>query len=115
MKTTVLENRNILLEEIYNPITLRTNNNEEISICMRDSGFEFVYEGKHYSAQKGIIEELNYESKSVSIDFDKMENITLSEEGDRVRIKIKALGETSIPTNNFFNGVNELKNKIEKK
>lgn len=26
-----------------------------MGICMRDSGFEFTYEGLWYSAQKGII------------------------------------------------------------
>lgn len=62
MKTTVLENRNIQLEEVYNPIVLKTNDNEELSICMRDSGFEFVYEGKNYSAKEGEIKEVKSES-----------------------------------------------------
>lgn len=109
MKITVLENKNMLLEQIYNPVTLKTNSNEEITICMRDSGFEFDYEGKKYSAQKGIIEEVN--SNFISIDFGERENITLLEDGDNVRIKIKGLGETRIPSHKLASGINTLLNR----
>jgi hypothetical protein len=30
---------------------------------MRDSGFEFTYEDKKYSAQKGVIEEIKIKEK----------------------------------------------------
>lgn len=30
-----------------------------MSICMRDTGFEFTYQGKKYLAQTGHIEELS--------------------------------------------------------
>lgn len=31
---------------------------------MRDSGFEFIYESQKYSAQKGIIQEVNIKTDS---------------------------------------------------
>ena len=58
MKISVDENRNILLEEVYNPVVLKTQDGEKLSICMRDSGFEFAYEGLSYSAQRGRIIEM---------------------------------------------------------
>jgi hypothetical protein len=48
----------------------------------------------------------------VSIDFYAMENLLLEQKSqDTIRIKIKALGEFTIPKDKFFNGVDELKNK----
>ena len=55
MKMTVNEDDNIQLEEVYNPVILKTGSNEKMTICMRDSGFEFEYEGKSYSAKEGVI------------------------------------------------------------
>ena len=55
MKISVDENRNILLEEVFNSIVLKTRDGEEMAICMRDSGFEFKYQGEWYYAQQGII------------------------------------------------------------
>lgn len=48
----------IILEKVYNGITLRTDDGEKLSICMRDSGFEFDYEGKSYRAMEGVLEEV---------------------------------------------------------
>ena len=45
MKVLASEHGELILEEIYNPIILRTNSGEELSICMRDSGFEAKYYG----------------------------------------------------------------------
>ena len=58
MKIEVDDFGDIVLTEVYNTVHLITSENEQISICMRDSGFEFWYEGKKYSAQKGEIKEL---------------------------------------------------------
>ena len=44
-----------------------TNNGETLVITMRDSGFEFTYEGKKYEAKKGIIEQI--ENEQETIDF----------------------------------------------
>ena len=44
MKIEVDENRNILLKEVYNPVVFETADGEKLSVSMRDSGFECVYE-----------------------------------------------------------------------
>ena len=56
MKITVNQNKEIQLEEVYNSIVLKTKNDEEIAICMRDSGFEFRYQDNWYSAKEGTLE-----------------------------------------------------------
>jgi len=55
MKISVGEKNNILLEEVFNSINLKTPDGEEMWICMRDSGFEFKYNGKLYFAKDGTI------------------------------------------------------------
>ena len=59
MKIEVDENREIVLKEVYTGVGLESNDKEFFGICMRDSGFEFTYEGQSYSAQKGIIKKLS--------------------------------------------------------
>ena len=56
MKISVNQDDSFQLEEIYLPITLLTNNKEEMTITMRDSGFEFKYQGDWYSAKNGTLE-----------------------------------------------------------
>lgn len=58
MKLEVDENGGIILKEVYIGVGLETISNEFLWIRMRDSGFEFVYQGKAYSAQKGVIKEV---------------------------------------------------------
>ncbi len=55
METTVNEDGIIVLSKVYVGIVLETEDKETMSICMRDSGFEFTYMGTKYSAQKGEI------------------------------------------------------------
>ena len=55
MKLTTNEEGAIQLEEVFNGITLKTPHDEVMGICMRDTGFEFSYQGKWYSAQQGVI------------------------------------------------------------
>ena len=56
MKVTVLEDFTIQLEEVFNSIVLKTEDGEEMTICMRDSGFEFKYQGEWYFAKEGYVE-----------------------------------------------------------
>lgn len=51
MKLTV--EGQFVLEEVFSGITLKSTSGEELSICMRDSGFEFNYEGSWYEAKGG--------------------------------------------------------------
>lgn len=55
MKTTINKKGLIELSEIYNPIELKCNSGERMIITMRDSGFEFTYEGDIYHAKQGLI------------------------------------------------------------
>mgnify|MGYP000194553822 CR=1 FL=1 len=63
----VIVNYDLILKEIYSGIGLETNDKEFLGICMRDSGFEFTYEGENYSAQKGIIKKLGGNSEGLTI------------------------------------------------
>lgn len=55
MKLNVNEDRNIELREVFLPLVLITADGEQLSIYMRDSGFEFKYQGKWYSAKGGKV------------------------------------------------------------
>ena len=59
MKITVNENREIILKEVYSGVGLETRDGEFMGICMRDSGFEFNYNGTWYSAQNGKIKKMS--------------------------------------------------------
>ena len=56
MKVTTNEHGIIQLEEVFNGIILKTRDVEIMNICMRDSGFEFNYQGKWYFAKEGFVE-----------------------------------------------------------
>jgi len=64
MKISVDSGHGILLEEVYNGVGFKTKDGEHMGICMRDSGFEFKYEGSWYSAQKGVIKKMEMPQKS---------------------------------------------------
>lgn len=55
MNTTVTEEQLIQLEKVFNPIKLKTLSGEIMYICMRDSGFEFTYQGEKYYAKEGVV------------------------------------------------------------
>lgn len=60
MKINATDKGEILLTEVYSGVLLRTNDGETMGICMRDSGFEFNYNGDWYSAQKGVVTKMDY-------------------------------------------------------
>jgi hypothetical protein len=53
MKVTVNENREIIIKELYLAIGLESDSGDQLSICMRDGGFEFAYGNKMYEAKEG--------------------------------------------------------------
>lgn len=55
MKIDATDKGEIILTEVYSGVLLRTDDGETMGICMRDSGFEFNYNGDWYSAQKGVV------------------------------------------------------------
>jgi len=69
MKINATDKGEILLTEVYSGVLLKTNDGETMGICMRDSGFEFNYEGEWYSAQKGVV--IKMESVVVTEDTQK--------------------------------------------
>lgn len=56
MKISVNQDDSFQLEEVYLPIVLVSDDKEEMSIVMRDSGFEFKYQGDWYIAKNGVVE-----------------------------------------------------------
>lgn len=58
MKVTVNEKSEIILKEVYNSIVLESDAGEELSICMRDSGFEFLYGHEMYEAKNGNLHKM---------------------------------------------------------
>lgn len=70
MKLTVNKSNNIQLEEVFNSIVLKTDDGEEMRISMRDSGFEFQYQGIWYSAKQGNLEKINNKTRYLDIEND---------------------------------------------
>ena len=58
MKLGVDEDLNIVLREVFNSVVLKTSSNETMAICMRDSGFEFKYQGVWYEAKEGVVQKM---------------------------------------------------------
>ena len=56
MKVTTNEHGIIILEDVVIGIDLKTKDGEIMTICMRDSGFEFRYQGEWYFAKEGFVE-----------------------------------------------------------
>ena len=73
MKVTVNEQGIIQLEEVFNGIILKTRDGEKMSICMRDSGFEFNYKGELYSAKEGFVSPLKNTSDILDVLSDENE------------------------------------------
>lgn len=63
MKIGQTEEGYALLKEVYNPIVLESNSGEILSVTMRDSGFEFIYQGKAYEAKEGKVNLLKSKPK----------------------------------------------------
>jgi len=56
MKIEINEHREIVIKDLFLGVNLETASGETLAICMRDSGFEFSYGGKHYSAKEDKLE-----------------------------------------------------------
>jgi hypothetical protein len=55
MKIEVSEDGQIVLKEVFLSVGFETADGEKMSVCMRDNGFEFKYQGEWYSACNGEI------------------------------------------------------------
>ena len=58
MELTTGELSAIEIRKVYNEIILVTNDDEKMIIVMRDSGFEFMYQGTKYSAKEGVLKKV---------------------------------------------------------
>jgi hypothetical protein len=58
MKINITEYGEFELKEVYSNILLTSDDKEEFSICMRDSGFEFKYNNIWYEAKNGTLKPL---------------------------------------------------------
>ena len=63
MKVTTNEHGIIQLEDVFIGIDLITKDGEKMTICMRDSGFEFNYQGEWYFAKEGFVEPFKRSSR----------------------------------------------------
>lgn len=70
MKIEANENGIIELKEVYNGIAFVTNEGDHLSVCMRDSGYEFNYGGKWYEAKDGIVKEMMSPVEKSILDHD---------------------------------------------
>lgn len=61
MKIEIDEDNEFLLTEVYSGIGLKTSDGETLNICMRDTGFEFNYNGVWYEAKQGKIKKMGDE------------------------------------------------------
>lgn len=64
----------IILEEVFNPISLVSSKKEKISIVMRDSGFELWYQDKEdgeyhkYEFKNGVVRKMEELTKGKDTD-----------------------------------------------
>jgi hypothetical protein len=85
MRVEVGENGQIELKEVYDGITLISDSGEKLHIGMRDSGFEFNYGNKLYSAKEGKVEPLTVEDLKAKIEEAGKEIFYKAEDnGDRI-------------------------------
>ena len=64
MKIQVDEDNEILLTEVYSGVGFKTSDGEFLGVCMRDTGFEFNYNGTWYEAKKGVVQKLGVHASS---------------------------------------------------
>lgn len=57
MEITVNEDQQIQIERVFNGVKFVTINGEELSVCMRDTGYELVYEGTPIELKNGVVNE----------------------------------------------------------
>lgn len=70
MKLTTNEHGIIILEDVVIGIDLKTKDGEIMTICMRDSGFEFNYQGEWYFAKEGFVKPFKEDKINVSTQED---------------------------------------------
>lgn len=67
MEVNINEDRELEITKFYSGILLVSDDKEKFGICLRDSGFEFKYNGEWYEAKGGVIKKLSDYSKKPAI------------------------------------------------
>nr|BDD48131.1 hypothetical protein 47 [Balneolaceae bacterium] len=65
MNVSTGEHGEIIIKKAYNGISLVSDDGEQLSICMRDSGFEFTYQEERYKAKEGVVLHLGHRQAEV--------------------------------------------------
>jgi len=55
MEININDDNEFTLKKVFNPVILETKEKEVFSICMRDGGFEFNYNGVWYEAKENKV------------------------------------------------------------
>ncbi len=88
MKLSTDEHGNIVLEEVFNGVVLKTAAGETMIIQMRDSEFEFEYEGVKYFAKEGHLKPFpEYNTETVK-EFLGLGNITNPSLSGKIAVEV---------------------------
>jgi len=75
MKLNVNEKGNIVLEEVFAGLSLKSEDGEEFGICMRDSGFEFQYGNELWQAKDGKVQKIGTAHTSIESVMEEMGHV----------------------------------------
>jgi hypothetical protein len=70
MKIETNENGEIILKEVYLGVGLESDDKEFFKICMRDTGFEFNYNGDWYEAKQGELKVVERSEQFMCYEYD---------------------------------------------
>lgn len=82
MKIDTNDKGEFILKEVYSGITLETDDNT-LSICMRDNGFEIIYNNKWYEAKGNAIEQMGVHQNIKPDDILEMDSYDIKQAQDK--------------------------------
>jgi len=90
MEITTSQDGTIEIRKVFNSITLITDKGERISICMRDSGFEFMYKDVWYSAKEGKVKKMSEQERIKFPDTEVTNQVLVHNELWKAEVVLKA-------------------------
>lgn len=95
------------LSKVYNSMLFKTDDGEELALCMRDSGYEFKYFGHWYEAKEGIVKPRGQQKTYTQSEVDTIREETWQSarlrKYDTLQDYLNSLSEKK--DHYFFNGV----------
>ena len=87
VKPITIPEQGEVIRHVYNSIVFESNDGEQLALCMRDSGYEFKYEGVWYEAKNGKVNPLTQPPKDQEpeITEGEIEEMLFNIENDMVR------------------------------